>query len=243
MTKDFSKDPNFNGQWNFHKVPPPDAPSTPAVMPPPAPYSDKAFLHTPQAAVGVPILLAFVTSLAIMAGTGTFIWLIGGYEYLKPVVASGVAAFIISWLAFQFRWINLTRLEEITRLELDGKPGIGSAQRTGSVRVQLDEVNENGHISVSKQFDLPATPAQLKALAIGLHDQGRSLAEAEWSPLEGGKPFSIDGIRVLKKELIKRGVIVYVNSKNTRLGLTETVVGRRIIESWKEFDDDVSMWV
>jgi hypothetical protein len=237
------KDPwQYNDQWNYYKAPGGPETPPPPVAPQPTRYSDKAFLHTPQAAVGVPLLLAFVTSCAIMAGTATFVWLIGGYEYTRPVVASGVATFIISWLAFQFRWISLTKLEEITGLELDGKPGIGRQPQTGSVRVQVEEIKEDGHIGISKQFDLPATPAQLKALAIGLHDEGRSLAERDWSPLEAGKPFTIEGIRQLKKEMLGRGIIVYVNSKNAGSGFTETKVGSRIIESWKEFDDDVSMW-
>lgn len=244
MPKDYSKDPRFNGQWNFHQAPGgPETPADPQPVITPTRYSDKSFLHTPMVAVGVPLLIAFVTSLVIMALTGCFIWLINGYEYTKPVVAAGVATFCFVWLALQFRWISLTRLEQLTGIELDGQPGIGPQHATtGSVRVQVDEVKSDGHVGVSQQFDLPATPAQLKALAIGLHDQGRSLAEKEWAPLEAGKPFSIDGIRRLKKEMLTRGIIVYVNSKNTSSGFTETRVGSRIIESWKEFDDDVSMW-
>jgi hypothetical protein len=193
-------------------------------------------MHTWMAGAGLPLIQATITSCVIMAGTACFVWLIGGYEYARPVVAAGVATFVISWLALQFRWINLTRLEELTGIELDGKPGIGA--RTGSVRVQVDEVKENGHISVTKQFDLPATPGQLKALAIGLHDEGKTLAENEWSPLEAGKPFSLPQIRALKNEMKIRGLIVYANSKNKSLGYVETTVGRRVIESWKDLDDD-----
>jgi hypothetical protein len=238
------KDPwQYNDQWNYYKAPGgPETPAAPVVPPQPTRYSDKAFLHTPQAAVGVPILLALVTSCAIMAGTATFIWLIGGYEYVKPVVASGVATFIVSWLAFQLRWVNLTKLEEITGLELDGRPGIGAQPRTGSVRVQVDTVQENGHIGVTKQFDISASPAQLKALCIGLHDLGKSLAEEEWSPLEEKLPFSLKQIRIVKDEMKTRGIIVYVNAKIKNLGYTETIVGRKIIEKWREFDDDISMW-
>lgn len=241
---DYSKDPKFNGQWNYHQAQNPADPSQPVQMPPMPKYSDKAFLHTPMVAVGVPLLIAFASSVAIMAGTACFIWLINGYEYTKPVVSAGVATFIITWFAYQFRWVILSRLEEWTGLELDGKPGIGAQpqRQTGSTRVQVDQVTPEGHVKVANVYNLPATPAQLKAFCIGLHDNGKTLSEREWSPLEEGRPFSVDGIRKLKKALLDKNIIVRANSQNASLGYTETVVGRRIIESWRDLEDDISMW-
>lgn len=238
MPRDTSQDPRNNPQWKFYKAPDPGAPPAPVVPPNVPKYSDKSFLHTPMAAIVVPLLISFVTALAIMAGTATFIYLIRGYEYERPVLAAGVTTFVVTWLSLQFRWITLTRLEEMTGIEMDGRPGLGSVPQTGSVRVQVDTITPQGHMEVSEVYDLPATPEQLYLLCLGLHDQGKSLAEKEWSPIEAGKPFSIDGIRKLKAEMLKRGIIVYVNSKSKAQGYTETVVGRRIIESWRKFGEE-----
>ena len=244
MPKDQSNNPQNNNQWNHYKAAQQQPPQPDPIPPQPTRYSDKAFLHTPMAAVGVPLLIAFITALAIMAGTAAFIYLINGYEYLKPMIATGMATFVFTWLALQFRWISLTQLENKTNIDINGDGRIGEPvpARVTSTIQQVNEVTEQGHLNVSQNVRWSASPAQLKAICIGLHDNGMSLSERDWSPIEQGRPFSIGQIRKLKAEMIENGIIVMVNGKNKSLGFTETRAGQRMIESWREFEDDISHW-
>lgn len=222
---------------NYYRDAAPVQPPPPVTLPSQTPYSDRGFLHTWMAGAGLPLIQAAITSIVMMVVTATIIYIFGGWDYFKPVIGVGALSFALTWLALQMRWLNLTQLEKLTGLELDGRPGIGP-QEPRRVRVQVDTVTDQGHISQQLMFDMPATVSQLKALAVGLLDEGKTLAEREWSPQSEGKPFSVQQIRDVKGEMIKRGLIVRANYKNQSLGYVLTAVGRRVVESWKALEDD-----
>jgi hypothetical protein len=194
------------------------------------PYTEKQFLHTLNAGVGLPLAQAVVTSGAFMLTAATLIYAFDGMDYIKPMIITGVLTFVFVWIGLQRRWLTLTNLERLTGLDLDNNKVIGEPPK---VRVQVDEVTPQGTIHVTKLFDLPATPTQLHALATGLLEEGMGLSEKEWTPLAEGKPFSLKQFRDLKAEMIKRGMVVQVNSKSVNLGHTMTVMGKKVLERYR----------
>lgn len=200
-------------------------------------YSDKQFLHTITAAVTLPLAQALVISAALMIATATIIFAFDGYSYAKPIVIVGALSFVITLITLIGRWITLTRLEELTKLDLNRDNKVGNKPIEHKIHVQVDEVRE-GHIGVSKLFDLDGiAPGQLKALAIGNIDQRKGWAETEWSPLNQGLPFSLDQIRYLKRELIKRGLLIEIVKGKKVIGYTETAMLKSTLRKWKDIDE------
>lgn len=208
----------------------------------PTRYSDKQFLHTINAGVVLPLAQAFTTSIMVMILTAVIVYAMDGLDYLKPMLIAGALTFVIAWLALAGRWINLTQIERITRMDLNGDGVIGrkAAPEPRSLRVQIDNLQPNGHISQSQIIDFTgyATEEQLKDFADGILDQGKGLSEKEWSPIETGCPFSIDQYRKFRNELLRRGMIVAANSKSKNLGFVMTAVGKAML---RRIQDDPKM--
>jgi HK97 family phage portal protein len=83
-----------------------------------------------------------------------------------------------------------------------GRPGYGQPARgrfAPALHVQVDEVTSEGHVRVSKLFDLPAAQSQLEELAEGLLRQHRPFTFREWTGK--GKTFSDDQFEALRGQV------------------------------------------
>ena len=97
------------------------------------------------------------------------------------------------------------------------------------VRVQLDRV-EDGRYKQTAIFDLPATPEQLTALAVGLLRGRIPFSEREWTG--AGRPFSVNEFRGLRSEMIKRQLMTLKNEKDARQGYVPTAEGQAVLEQF-----------
>jgi len=192
-------------------------------------YAEKQFLHTMLAGATLPFVQAALTALIMAIATAGVIYLFDGIDYIKPMIGIGLITFVIIWLMLQRRWLTLTDIERLTGLDLNNDKHVGEV-KTGKVRVQIDNVTPQGHIDQQMMFDLPATPEQLKAYAHGIIHEDKTPSETEWSPIKAGKPFSLDQIRSLKDEMIKRGLMVKANNKNSNLGFVHTHIGKTVLK-------------
>lgn len=193
-------------------------------------YSDRAFMHTEQAGVKVPLLQT-----AVMTGLVSFCililtWLfdvLDGYKY--ALAALGIVP-LAMWIFLQRRWLLLTA-ETVLNRDLSGDGVVGpvppSAPRV--IRVQLDDIQNNGHIHTSAIFELPADDAQLSALANGL-GRGLTLSEKTWTGK--GNPFSIAEFRKLCGVMLAQGIIQYRNEKAAQQGYEPTPKGVKFFEQY-----------
>jgi len=156
-------------------------------------YSERQFLHTYQAGVGLPLAQAFVTALLI--GLIVFVVAILVFDALDPFTPAGIAGIgvlVAGWLFAQRRWLTLTEIEKALNRDLNNDKVIGEPK---TVRVQVTEIKDNGHIHIDSIFDLPY-PDKLPTFAQGVLN-GLPITEKEWSPLKDGKLFSLGQIRNL----------------------------------------------
>lgn len=75
--------------------------------------------------------------------------------------------------------------------------------------------------------DLPCSEAQLKQLAAGLL-RGESLSEQSWTG--HGRPFSRAEFRVLRGELLHRGLVQWRSDRFVNQGMILTSVGRAVFQ-------------
>ncbi len=192
-------------------------------------YSDRQFLHTFTAAALLPLVQATITAIVACVAAGTLLYLFNAIDYVKPIVVVGAFTFFVTWLFLQRRWLNLTNLEWMLKLDLNNNGRIDEPQQA-SIRVQVDELTKQGHIHQSQMFELPCTEKQLNAVAVGILEHRKTLAEKEWTG--SGKPFSINEFRAMRSEMIKRGMIVPASSKSERQGFVFTRAGEAILRHY-----------
>jgi hypothetical protein len=183
-------------------------------------------LHTVQAGAWLPLAQAVITGMILGLAALVIVWV---FRARNPWTwGAGVFAISCSttWLQHQRHWFSLTKLENLTGLDLNGDQTIGSRQEyePPEVRVRLSEVSEVGHWR-EQTFSLPVTIDQLQELAEGI-TTGRPFSEREWCGK--GKPFSINQFRQLRIELLKRGCVA-VDPNDARQGFTWTRAGAALI--------------
>lgn len=189
---------------------------------------DRSYLHSLTAGALLPLCQSLIPG--VMVGV---ILLVIGYSlrWQHPWVVSLVIGSITvlgTWLNLAGHWKASTRLGELPLVNQVND--IAVMQPREIIRVQIEELDNNGHIRNKTIYDLPASRDQLEALAHGVLQLGMSLSERNWAG--AGKPFSIDRYRSLRLELERRGVIVLASGKDARLGYTMTRAGRAVFRQF-----------
>jgi hypothetical protein len=164
------------------------------------PYSDRSFLHTYLAGALLPLVQATIT--AFMAGIGTLalLYMVDAIDYIKPILIVFALVWVLTWLYLQRRWVNLTALENMLKLDINGDGQIGKPVEKVETVIRLEEVKDNGHFQ-SHTYKLPITDDQLIRLADGLLHRGRTWARREWTPKANG--FSDDEWRELQSAMLR----------------------------------------
>ena len=199
-------------------------------------YSEKQFLWSWTAGALLPLGQAFIGGIVTMIATAGIIYAFDGIDYLKPMVLVGGAVFVVMWVILARRWMVLTA-ERLTGIDINQDSHIGPPPPARSVRVQIDNVEANGHIRQSQMFDFTgfADEEQLVAFAHGMLEENKTMAEREWAG--PGKPFSIDQYRPFRSELIRRGLARAANSKSNNHGYELTLVGEKVMQKLIDGED------
>lgn len=198
--------------------------------------NNKAFLHTLGAAAWVPLAQALITGAMVMVAMIFFTVAWNVRSWFAWSAGIGLLTSLAVWLYSMRHWFNLTKLELLTGLDLDGSGGVGDAKpapvssEPQTVKVTLNRISEDGHFS-GEYFDLPGTMDQMKLLADGLLN-GTPFTEREWTG--AGKPYSAAGFRDLRKELVRRGLIELASEKDARQGYVLTDDGSQFMASLLE---------
>jgi len=190
----------------------------------------RPYLHTIEAGMKLPLMQSMIWGLLAMAValvivlSGSPIW----PDSLVYPAGAFIAGAALAWWNYQAHWFKLSNIEKFTGLDLnrDGKIGNETPLPRRVIPVQINEITAQGHLRVSKMFDLPATPEQMEMLAYGLLRQNIPFTFREWSGK--GKPFSDNEFENLRSEMIKRGLVA-ASGAEARRGLVLTVIGRRVI--------------
>lgn len=204
------------------------------IVPPPlmkgASYADRQFLHTFLAGLLLPLAQASIIAAMSMVGTAVTLYLFDAVDYVKPVLVMGVLTWILTFLYLMRRWLNLTSLEKITGLDINGDGQIGKAKKAVEpLVIRLDEVGANGHYR-SRMMTFDISQDQLRTLAQGLLN-GLPFTERQWTG--PGKPFSSGpegSFRPLRSAWLKEGILQVVSDKDNRQGFDFTDEGWAMLE-------------
>lgn len=206
-------------KWN-QQTTAPVVTSTPA-----ANYSDKQFLHTFQVGLLLPLAQASITAVMSMIGTVVVLYLFDAVDFVKPTLVMGVLTWISTFLYLMRRWLNLSALERMTGMDIngDGQIGVEKKKPAEPLVIRLDDVR-NGNYR-SRTMEVNATEEQLRELAEGLLN-GKPFTEREWTGR--GKPFSSGqggSFRALRATWLKQGILEVVSYKDNRQGFDFTDMG------------------
>ena len=193
-------------------------------------YSDRQFLHTQTAAVTVPLMQSAVTG-GIVLGVALVIALVNRARdpFTAPLVL-GVVTFGAMWFTLTRRWMSLTRLEQMTGMDINRDGIVGNekveAEAPRFVKVQISQVKDNGHY----QADIVQLPeAQLEKLVRALR---ADVPFAESAMAGKGKAFSVPEYRKFLHEMIKRGLARYRNEAAPKQGVELTDQGLALVEQY-----------
>lgn len=194
-------------------------------------YADKQFLHSFIAGAALPLLQALITAL-MCGGVVTIIaWMI--FDVIDPW-KYGVMIFLIvlvaMWIYLQGRWLSLTAVEKWIQVDLDHNGVIGKKEPE---RVRVEVHDDGGgsalHVDI---VDLPASVDQLRTFAQGLL-AGMGASEKYWTGK--GKLFSKQEFRDLRGEMVKRGLLAYINPGAPLQGYELTKAGRAVMRKMVDF--------
>lgn len=187
---------------------------------------DRKYLHSATVAALVPLLQAFITGLLL----GLLVLILAlalhrrdAWTWCGVVFALAMAG---TWIQAQRRWHSMTGLQLVQDEPIRQFTNVIP---TPEILVRISE--DHGH-QVTRAT-LPATLAQMQDLAAGLL-AGQPFAERGFCGY--GKPFSINGFRSLRAELVKRGLLAMANPKDPRQGYVMTVVGRQTMRAFIQDD-------
>jgi len=208
-------------------------------------YADRQFLHTFLVGAFLPLVQASITAVMAFIGTLTFLYMINAIDLLKPALIVAAVTWVLTWLYLQRRWLNLTSLEKMTGIDLNGDGQIGKKKPAEPLVIRLDEIGANGHYR-SRTMELDVTQEQLIELARGLLD-GRPFTEREWTGK--GKSFSSGqegSFRRLRSKWLRQGMLVVVSDKDNRQGFDFTDEGWAFLAKTagivpEEVDEDVEV--
>jgi hypothetical protein len=192
-------------------------------------YSDRQFLHTYQSAAFVPLTQSTINAVMVMILTGVVLYLFDAIDYVKPMLVAGALMWVGSWLYFQRRWLNLTELESRLQIDLNNDGFVGDPQEVKQVRVQIDKLENNGHIRSAQMFTLPCSDVELEDIAQGVK-RGIPFSEKEWTGKDN--PFSVNRFREIRSEMIKRGMLVPASAKSDKQGYVFTRAGQAVLDHY-----------
>lgn len=187
-------------------------------------YSEKQFLHSFIAGAVLPLVQALIT--AILLAVLWYACAVIFFDAMDALKISGgvfIVALVVCWLSLQKRWLSLTSIETLLNVDLNKDKVIGKVEPV-RVRVELQEVKDNGHYQV-EIVDLPGSPEKLRTFSQGLM-AGTPASEKYWTG--SGKLFSTMEFRTLKNEMVRRGLMAYVSAKDPRQGHELTKAGRAV---------------
>lgn len=192
--------------------------------------SEKAYLHTYQAAVGVPLVKAVVYGALVGIAVFVVAWRI---DFPDPWLFGLLAALAVTFLRYagdDFLWLVLAKAEKITGLELDGKPGIGEQKTTN-----IDLTTKVGQTRRTQRLQIPASEEQILSLGLGIMG-GVPFSEGRWTGK--GKPFSINEFRELRDYFERAELIQLVNDKAPQQGYEFTETGLSMLQHYVPYPTD-----
>lgn len=172
--------------------------------------AEKAYLHTYQAAVGVPLVKATVYGALVGIAVFVVAWRIDWPDPWLFGLLAFIAVTILRYAGDDLLWLVLAKAEKITGLELDGKPGIGEQKVTA-----IDLTTKVGATRRTQRLRIPASPEQMTQLGLGILG-GVPFSEGRWTGK--GKPFSIDEFRELREYFKSAELLELVNDKSPNQG-------------------------
>lgn len=152
--------------------------TTPQVQPQTPGYADRSFLHSWVAGAGLPLVISIITGFMAMLLTAAFIYVFDGSEYVKPMIAVGIFTTFTMWVLLLRRWMNLTALEKLTGLELDGIP---NPEPAPEVVIRHDRITKDKAFR-SNRYVFPVTDAQLARFFTLTLNGTKRISRREWTP-------------------------------------------------------------
>lgn len=185
---------------------------------------DKRYLHTLEAGAWLPGMQSFISGFVIGLITLALAYIVRVRSPWVFAIITGGLSWVACWFALQYHWLDLTRLEGLTGLDLnrDGLVGMDPPEPV-TVRVRVEKIKDNNSYQ-EIIYNLPGTLTQLTELARGLLLDDLPLSERCWTG--SGRPFSVLSFRNLRSELIRRGLVELANEKDARQGFILTDDGR-----------------
>ncbi len=176
--------------------------------------------QTVEAGVVVPFFQASVSGLLFGLVLGILAWAL---DWPRPWVfglIGGVAAIFVAWLSLLGRWLSW--IEALLGVDLN-RDGVIS-RNLSDERLRVAVLDRDGTRGVF--LDLPIDEGRMIALADGLM-RGKSLSESSWIGSQG--IFSRSEFYALRDELIKRGLLRWVNPRAHSQGVELTPGGRALV--------------
>jgi len=176
--------------------------------------------------VGVPLAQTVVSGVVLALGVGVGAALCGASW--RSFVYAGVgfvAGVVLCWFALlsgtrQLLWT----VERVTRTDLDGDRHVGAPPAARPpVQVEVTQTRDDGRLAKMIFANLDISDEQLEQLARGLLD-GKSTV-ATWTG--SGGAFSRGEFERARDELIRAGLLYWVNESAHAQGVGLTAVGRR----------------
>lgn len=197
--------------------------------------NNKSHLHTQQAGATLPLLQAVITGGLV----GLIVLVLTLWQRVRDGLIYALLAWLtvscITWLVLQYHWYSLTAIERFTGVDIDQDGYIGEpVQEPASLRhvvtVDIRQKNEGGFDQI-KTATLPFSEQDMRLLATGLL-AGKSFSEREWTG--AGKLLSVGQFREARAEMIRRGMLELVNSKDVRQGYRLTKAGAAVMRHFQE---------
>lgn len=208
--------------------------TTPQVTPTAPSYSDKSFLHDTKAGVLVPLWQSLVTGVMVGLVIGAVLTAFD-VRFMVAIKWGALSALIVTaamWLMLQRRWLNLTKLEQLLGVELDGIPN----EPPKKVTITVNKVKENGHIE-QMQHTFPVSDAQIARFFTTVKTStrgGKSIARRQWTP-KNVHGFSEGEWDEFYKELVHQALVTV---KGNECILTPE--GEEIADGWYARKDSPS---
>jgi hypothetical protein len=166
-------------------------------------------------AVLIPALQSVISALWMGVAIGLLAWFMWGVFWQ----AAGILAALTGagvWFSYLRRWNYLTGLEPYQ--EPDPLP----TYDPGRVKIELlENGGQTGHF-----LTLPARAEQLAELGRGI-ERGAGLGINSW--VGSGRPFSRSEFEALRDELLRRGLLAWVNERARAQGVILTPQGRAVM--------------